>query len=135
MKKKERKFVYISNLDYSGTVFQTQILDWLYQFQGKGLDFDLIQAFHIKSISNPGFLRKQLKGLKSNSHFYAGSVYLLPSKSFFHIINSLIIYTKLLKYLFSYNEILIFSRAIIGKEISLLRKISPVSIILSSHEE
>jgi hypothetical protein len=129
MKKEGRKYIYLSNLDYSGTVFQTQILDWLNLYKDHNLEFDLIQAFHVKDLKRPGYLKKQLTGLRESSKYYAGSLYLFPSKNFLYIVNALIIFCKILKYVFKYNEVLIFSRAIIGKEIAVLRKISPVRII------
>ena len=129
MKKKGRKYIYLSNLDFSGTVFQTQILDWLNKYRDHGLDFDLVQTYHVKDLKRPAYLKRQLTGIKKSTSYYTGSIYLFPSKSLLYIVNAFIIFFKILRYLFQYREILIFSRAIIGKEIKLLRKISPAKII------
>lgn len=129
MKKKDRKYIYLNNLDFNGTIFQTQILDWLYLYKKHKLEFELIQAFHIKYLKKPSFLRKQLAGLTNCTNLFQGAIYLFPSKNFLYLFNTIIILIKILGYLFKYHEILVFSRALIGKEINLLRKISPVKII------
>lgn len=129
MTKRGRKFLYLSNLDFDGTVFRTQVLDWLDLYEKNNLFFDLVQLFHIKDLKRPGSLKKQLKGLKKSTKLYAGFLFLFPSKSLFYFVNALIIFCKISKYFIKYQEILIFSRAIIGKEITFIRKISPVKIL------
>jgi hypothetical protein len=129
MAKKQRKYIYISNLDYNGTVFQTQVLDWLHLFKKNNLEFDLIQTFHIKDIKRPKFIRQQLAGLRNSTRCYTGYLFLLPSKGILYFVNAFVIFCKIFKYIFQYKEILLFSRAIIGKEIGFLRRISPAEII------
>lgn len=129
MNRRRRKFIYISNLNYSGSVYQTQVLDWLSLYKAHDLEFDLIQAFHVKDLKRPVFLRDQIKGIRGSTSYFTGSLFLFPSKSILYLINTIIIISKILKYLFTYEEVLIFSRAILGKEINVLRSISPANII------
>jgi glycosyltransferase involved in cell wall biosynthesis len=129
MRKSGRKYIYISNLDFDGTVFKTQVLDWLHLYQENNLVFDLIQAFHIKDLMRYLNTRRQLKEIKSCTILFKGSFYMFPSKSIFYILNGLIIYLKIFKDIFKYREIVIFSRALLGKEIAFIRKISPARII------
>jgi hypothetical protein len=129
MNKKERKYIYISNLNYSGSVYQTQVLDWLSLYKTHNLEFDLIQAFHVKDLKRPGYIKKQIKGIRNSTSYFVGSLYLLPSKSILYVINAFLIFCKIFKYIIRYKEVLIFSRAIIGKEILVLRHFSPARII------
>jgi hypothetical protein len=129
MDHKRRKYIYLSNKDFDGTVFQTQVLDWLHLFELHNLEFNLIQAFHIKDLRRPANIKFQLNGIRSKTKLFMGHIYLLPSKNFYYIFNTIVIFFKIFKYFFKYQEILIFSRALIGKEISFLRKISPAKII------
>ena len=129
MAKHPRKYIYISNLNYDGTVYQTQVLDWLHLFNKYDIEFDLIQAFHIKELKNTGFINQQLKEIKRNTKNFRGHIYLLPSKSIFYFFNTIIIFFRFLRLFLKYNEVLIFSRTLIGKEIAWLRKILPFKII------
>jgi len=129
MAKKGRKYIYISNLNFDGTVFQTQVLDWLHLYDSYGLDFNLVQAFHVKDLIRPGFIVQQTSRIRKNTSLFKGYVYLFPSKGILYLVNTIIIFLKLLKPILEYKEILIFSRALIGREIRMLRKISPAKIL------
>ena len=124
-----RKFVYLSNKDFDGTVYQTQILDWLHLFSENGIAFDLYQGIHIKQVSGSGFVREQLSQIKSKTNLYRGFFFFFPSRGIFVYLNVLVIYLKLIKYSFKYREILIFSRGLFGKEIKILKKIVPGKLI------
>ena len=122
MTDKRRKYVYINNITCKGAAFQTQVLDWLHLYKRHGLDFELIHAFDYKDLFAFSDLRNQKAFLKKCSDLYKGFLVFLPSRRFLYIFNSLSIYFKLLRYLHRYDEVIIFSRGIIGKEIALLRK-------------
>jgi glycosyltransferase involved in cell wall biosynthesis len=128
MTKKGKKYIYISCLNPGGAVFQTQILDWLKLYKSQDVEFSLIQAFTAKELLQPGHLKNQLIILRKYSTIFAGAIYLLPSRSIFYLVNALYIYCRILKYLFKFNEIIIFSRALIGREMALLTHLSPVKI-------
>jgi hypothetical protein len=126
---KKRKFIYLSNKDFDGTVYQTQVIDWLHLYQKHSLNFDLYQGFHYRDAVRISFIKNQLHKIKSATKLYKGFFFIFPSKSIFVYLNTFIFYLKLFKYFFKYQEILIFSRGMIGKEIDLLKKISPVKLI------
>ncbi|MCJ7448030.1 MAG: hypothetical protein MUO72_10065 [Bacteroidales bacterium] len=126
---KERDFIYLNCLDFSGTVFQTQVLDWLNLYRKYGVKFELIQVFRIKEIIKPGYIKQQLAGIHKSTNLFKGFLFLLPSKGLFAIINTIIIYLKIFRHLIQNDEVLIFSRALIGKEIKYLRKITKCKII------
>jgi len=125
----KRKFVCLSCKDYDGTVFQTQVLDWLHLYQKQGIDFDLYQAFHIKEIGKRQYIADQLSKIKNSTSLYKGFLFFFPSKGLFIYLNVVFFYLKLFKYFFKYQEILIFSRGLFGKEIGILKKIVPVKLI------
>jgi hypothetical protein len=129
MPKKERKNVYISNVAVDGTVFQTQVLDWIHLYQMHNLKFELIQIFQVKDIIRPAYVKKQLIDIRKGTKLFTGYLYMFPSRSPLYIVNALIIFCKIFKYLFKYQEVLIFSRALIGKEIGFLQRISPIKLL------
>ena len=129
MVRKKRKYIYINNLKYDGTVFRTQVLDWLHLFSENNVTFELIQAFHIKEIIKPRFIKQQISEIIKCTALLNGFIFLLPSKGFFAIINTIIIYFKIFRHLLRNDEVLIFSRAIIGREIKYLQRISKCKIL------
>ena len=129
MGKYERKNIYISNVVVDGTVFQTQVLDWLHLFKTHQLNFELIQAFPIRDLKRPSYIKNQLVIIKKSTELFVGCVYFLPSRNILYLVNTLIIFLKIFRHIFFYQRILIFSRALIGKEIILLRKIFPSRIV------
>ena len=48
--KEKVKYIYISNLSFDGTVFVTQVLDWLHLYRDAGIHFDLFVVYPIKTI-------------------------------------------------------------------------------------
>ena len=129
MERKERKNIYISNVVVDGTVFQTQVLDWLHLFKTHNLNFDLIQAFPFKDLKRPSYIKNQLSIIKKSTELFIGCIYFLPSRNILYLVNTLIIFLRIFRYFFLYQRILIFSRALIGKEIILLRKLFPSKIV------
>jgi len=93
------------------------------------VNFKLIQLFQIKDFAKLRFIRDQLQGLRRSSNLFNGFLVFLPSKGLYAFLNSILLYFKLLPYIFRRNEILIFSRALIGREINFLRKITNNRII------
>jgi hypothetical protein len=129
MEKLKRKLIYLSNKEYDGTVYTTQVIDWLHLYAKEGLNFDLIQLSHIKDISRRKHVSDQVTKIKNCTHLHTSFSFYFPSKGIFLYLNVFNLYFLLLKYLFSYQEILIFSRGIFGKEISLLKKLFPNKIL------
>jgi hypothetical protein len=129
MKDKKRKYIYLNSLNFEGTVFQTQILDWLHLYIKFGIDFELIQVFNARCLLQPKYINDQVSGIKTKTNLFSGHIYYFPAKHIFLLLNTAIIYFKLFKYIFKNDEILVFSRALIGREMILLKKIFPKKII------
>lgn len=129
MVKKKREYIYLNCLDYDGTVFQTQVLDWIHLFADNDVKFDLIQLFQIRQIIHPGFINKQLTGIKRMTKVFKGYLLQFPSRGPFVLLNVIMLCLKLYRKFRRNIEIVIFSRALIGEEIKLLRMISKAEII------
>ena len=129
MKNNNREFVYLNCLKYSGTVYHTQILDWLHLFDRHNVTFKLIQLFQIKELIEPNRIKSQLSGIRESTKLFAGYLFLFPSRNFFALLNAIIIYSKLRRVFLRNSEVLIFSRALIGPEIRYLRKITKCKLI------
>jgi hypothetical protein len=115
-------------INYDGTVYKTQVIDWLKLYDRNGVSFDLKQIFHFRLNYNPLLVIKQIKMIRKETHLYTGFLYFFPSKNILYIINTIMLYSSLLKYIFNFNEILILSRGMFGRELGLLKKIFPRKI-------
>ncbi|MDP3930608.1 MAG: hypothetical protein Q8R57_16435 [Bacteroidota bacterium] len=129
MKINSNKYFYLNNKETDGAVFQTQILDWLHLFGQNGVSFELIQLFHIKDFIRPNFVNSQIKVVKGKSKIFNGFLFFLPSKGFGAYLNFGLLLIKLLIPLFKSGKVVIFSRAIIGREIRLLKRIFPSKVV------
>jgi glycosyltransferase involved in cell wall biosynthesis len=122
------KYIYISNLGYDGTVFITQVLDWLHLYNENEVLFDLYVSYPVQLIKNPDYLRAQKKIIKDHTGLLKGFLYLFPSRGVFATMNSLILLVNLFRELLKNDKVVIFSRAFLGKEINLLKRIFPQKI-------
>lgn len=129
MKSNSREFVYLNCLKYSGTVYHTQILDWLHLYSQHNVKFKLIQLFQLKEILKPNKIKAQLSGIRRSTTLLAGYIVLFPSRRLFSLLNAVIIFWKLRHVFLRNKEVLIFSRALIGPEIRYLRKITKCKLI------
>jgi len=129
MIKSERTFIYLNCLKFSGTVFQTQILDWLHLYEKHNVRFELIQVFRVNEIIKPHNIRRQVSDIARSTKLFSGFVFLFPARGVLSVLNAIILYLKLFKYVIRSKEILIFSRDLIGREIEFLRKITKCRII------
>ena len=124
-----KKYIYLSNVFVDGTIFQTQVLDWLHLFFKNGIEFELIQIFTVRELLKPKEVNKQINYLKKHTKLSAKYMFFFPSRNLFYVLNTFIIISKIVMLLFKYDKVLIFSRALIGKEILLLRRIMPHKIV------
>jgi hypothetical protein len=128
MKKNKIKYIYISNLGYDGTVFVTQILDWLNLYAKHNIQFDLYVVYPINTLLNLSYLKDQKEKINSKTKFLKKFIYLFPSRGIFKFINAIILFIKILFCVIKFKKTVIFSRAIIGKEINILKNIFPNKI-------
>jgi hypothetical protein len=122
------KYIYISNLGFDGTVFITQILDWLNLYSKHSIKFDLYVVFPINSILNRKYIKDQKEKIQKRTIFFKKIFYLFPSRGIFQFINALILFFNIFYSTLKYKKTVILSRAIIGKEISFLKFLFPNKI-------
>jgi hypothetical protein len=125
---KKKKFVYLCSISYDGTVYKTQVIDWLNLYAENGVSFDLIQIFHFRLHYNLFKALNQIKIIKRETGLFKGFLYFFPSKDFLYIINTIALYALFLKYIMKYDNILVLSRGMYGREMELLKKIFPRKI-------
>jgi hypothetical protein len=58
---KKREYIYISNLTFDGTVFITQVADWLNLYKENGIVFDLYVSYSATQMFHFNFLKQQKK--------------------------------------------------------------------------
>ncbi len=116
------KYFYISDLNFDGGVYQTQILDWIKLYNEYGLNFELIQVYSILALRNKNHknIKKRIRTASSTKvHFY----YFVPNVFYLHLINIVLFYLYLTIKIIKYQKVVIFSRAEIGQEINVLKKL------------
>jgi len=123
MKDRKRKYIYLSNKYFDGTVYKTQIIDWLDLFSKEGIVFELYQIFHIKDILKIKFWMLQIRTIKNHTKLFKSAIFFFPSKGIFVYLNSILLFFRLFWYLLNYDDILIFTRGLLGKELRILKKV------------
>lgn len=120
----QRKYVYINDLEY-GSIFQTQVLDWLHLYSQNGINFEILQVFQARTFLKPADVFKKLSKIRQSTGLPVKYTIMLPfSLVFTSFINAFLLYMRLVPTLLLGHEILIFSRSFIGREIRLIKKIS-----------
>ena len=122
MVKKNIKYIYLSNKYFDGTVYKTQIIDWLTLFSEAGVTFEIFQIFHIKDLLRVRFCLNQIKSIKGQTSLFKGIIFQFPSTGMFVYLNSALLLIRMLSLFIRYREILMFSRGLIGKELKILKK-------------
>ena len=84
-------YIYINNIPNDGTVFQTQVLDWLKVYDDNGINFKLFQLIKLGNLKEVKIILKNVK----NVSFFIGSTIILPSRGILVYINALLIFLKL----------------------------------------
>lgn len=125
---KKVKYVYISNLPFDGTVFITQIIEWLHLYDSRGVKFDLYVMFSFTHFFKKVYLENQRNSINKYTGLLKKFIFLFPSSGIYLYINSFLFITKTLFWLRKYDKIVIMSRATIGKEVKLLKSIFPDKI-------
>jgi hypothetical protein len=116
-----RKYIYLSNKLFDGTVYQTQIVDWLKLYKENGVNFDLYQLLHPKELRSFKNVIKQKQDIKAEYNQFKGYLLHFPNTKWFYLFNSLLIIFKFAPYLLRGDKIIVFGRALIGNEIRILK--------------
>ena len=114
------KYLYISSLKYDGSVYQTQVLDWLDLYRSKGLPFELIHHFTIGR-NKRSFNKQQKQVLLQVTNNKVRFGYFLSRERKWKQLNCFLFRLELMSYR-KYDKIVVFSRADIGWEIESLRR-------------
>ena len=116
-------YVYLSNKDYDGSVYETQIIDWLNIYEKHGCKFYLYQFLHVKNILFYDKNRILNRILDKRYKDFKGFILQFPNTKYFYFFNAIIIIFKLRMFLFSNSKTIIFGRVLIGNEIKIIKYI------------
>ena len=115
-------YIYLTNKEFDNTVFVTQISDWLNLYQEKGVDFTLLEVFFYRSLLRKGWKGNQKKGIITTLQIPSAFSVAFPSRGLFVWLNALL-WSRIIKRIAKdANSVVLMSRDIYGKEISLIRK-------------
>lgn len=121
----KREYIYFSNKEFDGTVYQTQIVDWLNLYGEYGVKYKLFQFVHPKEFKNPRKVIKQRNAIQNSYNLFKGYIVHFPNTKWFYFINSLLIIIRLLPSIIIGKKIIAFGRVMIGNEIRIINSIFP----------
>ena len=125
----KRKYIYLSSKNFDGTVFITQVADWLSVYNENGIAFDYYHLLYYPYLWDKSARKQQLEEIKKATSYFKDYSFCFPSRGLFIYLNAMLWHFKLRRYYKEYDEILLFSRNIFGKEIYILKKLAPIPII------
>lgn len=125
----KRKFIYLSPKSYDGTVFTTQVADWLNLYKDHGVDFGYLHLFYFDYLWKRSQRNNQINKMRKEITFFKDYSFCFPSRGLFVYLNAMLWHLKLKETYKNCDELLLFSRMICGKEISILKKLSPIPLI------
>ena len=132
---KSTSFIYLSAKHYDGTVFETQVADWLKLYKENGIFFNYIHLFFYRELKKKNWKQRQEDGIRSAlGELYKGHSYSFPSRGLFIKLNAQLWANKIREVSKDADQIVIFSRMVYGKEMGLLKKMLciPVFFIYDS---
>ena len=116
-------YICLNGKEYDGTVFVTQIADWLKIYQENGVDFEYLHLFPIQSLKRSAWRAQQSASIKKVIPGWKEYSYSFPSRGLLVNVNAWLWARKIKKLSKGADKIVIFSRMIYGKEISAFRKL------------
>lgn len=132
---KSTSFIYLSAKNYDGTVFETQVSDWLKIYKENGVVFNYIHLFFYRNFNKNSWKKQQECLIRSSlGDLYKGYSYSFPSRGIFVRINAYLWAKKISELSKNSDQIVIFSRMLYGKEMVLLKRMlrKPVFFIYDS---
>ena len=126
--KKDTSYIYLNSKHYDGTVFVTQIADWLKLYDVNGINMHYCHQFYGAEIFHRRWCKEHLCKIKTVIPVIFNVSVSLPEKYFFPVINALLLNRMLNKKFPGSDRIVIFSRMLYGIEIAYLKKISKKEI-------
>lgn len=116
-------YIYLNAKYYDGTVFETQVSDWLKLYKESKITFNYVHLFFYRDIQKKEWINQQKKNISSSlGELYRGFSYFFPSRGIFIHLNAYLWAIKIREVSKNADQIVIFSRMMCGKEIELLKK-------------
>lgn len=126
---KKTSFVYLNCKHFDGTVFVTQIADWLKLYREYGLEFQYFHQFYGTEVLKRKWCTEHLNKIRTVIPEISNVSFSLPEKLFFPWLNAYMLNQVLNKKLKDSTRVVVFSRMLYGDEMTLLKKISKKEII------
>lgn len=115
-------YVYLNGKSFDGTVFVTQIADWLRLYKEKGVNFNYLHLFFYRNIFKFSWKKQQRESIDEVIETPVAYSYFFPSKGLFVYLNVILWSLMINNCSKNSDRVIIFSRMIFGKEIKILRK-------------
>lgn len=122
-------YIYLNCKHFDGTVFVTQIADWLRLYNAHGIPIRYFHQFYGTEIIKSSWRKEHLKKIRTVIPNIENVSYSLPSVSFLPYINAFLLYRTLKRKCKESKRIVIFSRMLYGKEVAILKKLSKKEIV------
>lgn len=116
-------FIYLNTKHYDGTVFVTQIADWLKLYNENGISFNYIHLFFYRDLHKKKWIEQQEANIKKAlGGLYKGCSYAFPSRGILIRLNAMMWAKRIREVSKDAEQIVVFSRMVYGKEIELLKR-------------
>lgn len=128
MKSKKLCYIYLNGKEYDGTVFITQIADWLRIYKENNISFHYLHLFPFQTLGKSLWRKQQISAIKQVIPDWEEYSFSFPSRGFLVNVNAFLWARKIMKLAKGADKIVVFSRMIYGKEIQTLRKLINIPI-------
>ena len=122
-------FIYLNTKHYDGTVFVTQIADWLRLYSENGITFMYFHQFYGKEFFRTDWKKSHLEKIRTVIPQIDNVSITLPEKFFFPRVNAYLLNRIINTKCKGSDRVVIFSRMLYGKEIKILKRLSSKEIV------
>ena len=122
-------FIYLNTKHYDGTVFVTQIADWLRLYSENGITFMYFHQFYGKEFFRTDWKKSHLEKIRTVIPQIDNVSITLPEKFFFPRVNAYLLNRIINTKCKGSDRVVIFSRMLYGKEIKILKRLLSKEIV------
>lgn len=122
-------FIYLNTKHYDGTVFVTQIADWLKLYNENRIPFMYFHQFYGKEYFRTVWKKSHLEKIRTVVPQIENVSMSLPEKFFFPWVNAFLLNRIINKKCKESDKVVIFTRMLYGKEIQILKQLSSKEIV------
>ena len=122
-------FIYLNTKHYDGTVFVTQIADWLRLYSENGITFMYFHQFYGKEFFRTDWKKSHLEKIRTVIPQIENVSITLPEKFFFPRVNAYLLNRIINTKCKGSDRVVILSRMLYGKEIKILKRLSSKEIV------